>query len=77
MQMTTAMAVAWAKGNVQVNAIMPGWIDTELTVVMRQAIPGLSERVLPRVPAGALGQAGRLCRRRHLLGKPRFRFHYR
>jgi 2-deoxy-D-gluconate 3-dehydrogenase len=30
-QMTRAMATAWAKDNIQVNAILPGWIDTDLT----------------------------------------------
>src|SRR4029079_1303737 len=26
-QMTRAMATAWAKDNIQVNAILPGWVD--------------------------------------------------
>ena len=26
-----ASATAWAKDNIQVNAILPGWIDTDLT----------------------------------------------
>src|SRR5262249_58878089 len=30
-QMTKAMATAWARDNIQVNAGMPGWIDTDLT----------------------------------------------
>ncbi|MEO8144507.1 MAG: SDR family NAD(P)-dependent oxidoreductase, partial [Betaproteobacteria bacterium] len=30
-QMTRAMACAWAKDNIQVNAVLPGWIDTDLT----------------------------------------------
>ena len=29
--MTKALATAWAKDNIQVNAILPGWIDTDLT----------------------------------------------
>jgi len=56
MQMTKAMAIAWAKDNVQVNAIMPGWTDTDLTAAMRQTIPDLSERVMPRIPAGRWGK---------------------
>ena len=30
-QLTKALATAWAKDNIQVNAVLPGWIDTELT----------------------------------------------
>ena len=30
-QMTKSMATAWAPENIQVNAVLPGWIDTELT----------------------------------------------
>ncbi|MGI8526685.1 MAG: SDR family NAD(P)-dependent oxidoreductase [Pseudolabrys sp.] len=54
-QMTRAMAVAWAKANIQVNAILPGWIDTELTQKARQQVEGLYERVLARTPAQRWG----------------------
>jgi uncharacterized membrane protein (DUF373 family) len=36
--MTKALACAWAKDNVQVNAILPGWIDTPLTQAARKVI---------------------------------------
>jgi 2-deoxy-D-gluconate 3-dehydrogenase len=55
-QMTKAMAAAWAKDNIQVNAVLPGWIDTELTRRGRQEIEGLNERVLARTPAGRWGE---------------------
>jgi 2-deoxy-D-gluconate 3-dehydrogenase len=55
-QFTKSCAVAWAKDNIQVNAILPGWIDTELTVGARQQIEGLNERVLARCPAGRWGK---------------------
>src|SRR6516225_9788508 len=54
-QMTRAMATAWAKDNIQVNAILPGWIDTELTQSARVEVAGLHERVLARTPAGRWG----------------------
>ncbi len=54
-QMARAMAVAWAKDNIQVNCVLPGWIDTELTRTGRQNIEGLHERVLGRTPAGRWG----------------------
>src|SRR6516225_2724033 len=55
-QMTKALACAWAKDNIQVNAILPGWIDTPLTQSARSEIPGLNERVLARTPAGRWGK---------------------
>ncbi len=54
-QMTRAMACAWAKDNIQVNAVLPGWIDTDLTRRARQQVEGLNERVLGRTPAGRWG----------------------
>jgi 2-deoxy-D-gluconate 3-dehydrogenase len=54
-QMTRALATAWAKDNVQVNAVLPGWIDSELTRRGRREIEGLNERVLDRTPAGRWG----------------------
>ena len=40
-QMTRALATAWAKDNIQVNAVLPGWIDTDLTrrVMMARSNP--------------------------------------
>jgi len=54
-QLTKALATAWAKDNIQVNAVLPGWIDTELTRQARQQVAGLHERVLARTPAGRWG----------------------
>jgi 2-deoxy-D-gluconate 3-dehydrogenase len=54
-QLTKSLAVAWAKDNIQVNVILPGWIDTELTVAARQQMEGLDEKVHTRTPAGRWG----------------------
>jgi 2-deoxy-D-gluconate 3-dehydrogenase len=54
-QLTKSLAVAWAADNIQVNAVLPGWIDTELTRDARQQVAGLHERVLSRTPAGRWG----------------------
>ncbi len=51
-QLTKSMALAWAPDHIQVNAILPGWFDTELTEKARQEIPGLHERVLARIAHG-------------------------
>jgi 2-deoxy-D-gluconate 3-dehydrogenase len=54
-QLTKALATAWAKDNIQVNAVLPGWIDTDLTRKAREQVAGLHERVLARTPAGRWG----------------------
>jgi 2-dehydro-3-deoxy-D-gluconate 5-dehydrogenase len=54
-QLTKSLAVAGAADNVQVNAVLPGWIDTELTRDARQQVSGLHDRVLARTPAGRWG----------------------
>lgn len=54
-QLAKALACAWAKDNIQVNAVLPGWIDTALTVRGRRDVPGLEERVVARTPAGRWG----------------------
>jgi len=54
-QLTKSTAVAWARDNVQVNAVLPGWIDTELTRNARREVPGLNDNVLRRTPAGRWG----------------------
>jgi len=59
-QLTKCLAVAWAKDNIQVNAILPGWFDTELTRQARQELPGLEESVLARTPAGHWGKPDEL-----------------
>src|SRR6187397_2809038 len=53
--LTKSLAVAWAPDNIQVNAILPGWVDTALTRQAREQVPGLHERVLARSPAGRWG----------------------
>jgi 2-deoxy-D-gluconate 3-dehydrogenase len=54
-QLTKSLAAAWASDNIQVNAVLPGWIDTQLTRDARQQVAGLHERVLARTPAGRWG----------------------
>ena len=54
-QLTKALATAWAAENIQVNAVLPGWIDTDLTRRGRQQVEGLHERVVARTPASRWG----------------------
>jgi len=56
MQLTRAHATAWARDNIQVNCVLPGWIDTELTQGARREVDGLHDSVLARTPAGRWGE---------------------
>ena len=50
------MATAWARDNIQVNAVLPGWIDTELTQGARKQIAGPARLACSkRTPAGRWG----------------------
>jgi len=55
-QLTKSCALSWAADNIQVNAILPGWIATDLTDGARAQVPGLNERVLARTASGRWGQ---------------------
>jgi 2-dehydro-3-deoxy-D-gluconate 5-dehydrogenase len=54
-QLTRSLATAWATDNIQVNAVLPGWIDTDLTRKAREQVQGLHDKVLARTPAGRWG----------------------
>ena len=54
-QLTKSLAVAWASDNIQVNAILPGWITTDMTA----PVLGMSEMyraIVSRTPAGRFGE---------------------
>jgi 2-deoxy-D-gluconate 3-dehydrogenase len=59
-QLTKSLAAAWAKDNIQVNSVLPGWIDTAMTRKAREVLTGLNERVLSRTPAGRWGETADL-----------------
>ena len=52
MQLTKSVAVTWAPDNIQGDAVLPGWVDTNLMRHRRKAISGLDERVLADTTAG-------------------------
>jgi 2-deoxy-D-gluconate 3-dehydrogenase len=54
-QLMRALAVAWAKDNIQCNTIAPGWIDTPLSQGARKVYQGLNEMVTSKTPAGRWG----------------------
>jgi 2-deoxy-D-gluconate 3-dehydrogenase len=55
-QLTKSLAVAWAPDNIQVNAILPGWLYTDLTRGAMKQLPALHDRVLQRTPQGRWGE---------------------
>jgi 2-dehydro-3-deoxy-D-gluconate 5-dehydrogenase len=54
-QLTKALANEWAPHNVQVNAIAPGYIATDLTQAL-QSDPTRSRQILERIPAARWGK---------------------
>jgi len=59
-QLTRSQATAWAVDNIQANAVLPGWIDTDMTRKAREQVNGLHDRVLGRTPAARWGKASDL-----------------
>ena len=54
-QFTKSLAVAWAADGITANAILPGWIDTDLTRKARADMADLHGNVLARTPAKRWG----------------------
>ncbi|WP_062306717.1 SDR family NAD(P)-dependent oxidoreductase [Alicyclobacillus sendaiensis] len=55
-QLTQALAVEWAKHNIQVNAISPGFIMTEIVRDYIERGIHKPEKLVARIPAGRMGQ---------------------
>lgn len=55
-QFTRALAVEWAQDHIQANAILPGWIETDLTWRGRSRDGGFFEIIQGRTPAGRWGK---------------------
>jgi NAD(P)-dependent dehydrogenase (short-subunit alcohol dehydrogenase family) len=47
--MVRACAVELARHGIRANAVLPGWISTEMTAGLQQS-PAVAEKVIPRVP---------------------------
>ncbi len=59
-QLTKSLAVAWAKDNIQVNAILPGWFVTDLTRGIADADPARYDNINRRIPTGRWGDPSEL-----------------
>lgn len=56
-QITKALSNEWAAGGVNVNAIAPGYMATELTANMKTVNPKQYEEITGRIPMGRWGTA--------------------
>ena len=54
-QLTKSLAIAWAPDGIRVNAIAPGWIETNLTGPLR-GDPARSAAIVARTPLGRWGR---------------------
>jgi NAD(P)-dependent dehydrogenase (short-subunit alcohol dehydrogenase family) len=55
LQLTKVLAIEWARHNIQVNAIGPAYLETELTKGMRES-KIISDNLLQRTPMGRFGK---------------------
>ena len=72
---TKALALENAKGGITVNAICPGYINTEMV----QAVPKdvLEKSILPQIPVNRLGEPEEIARARGVPRRRRCRLHHR
>jgi 2-deoxy-D-gluconate 3-dehydrogenase len=54
-QLTKSLAVAWARHRIQVNAIIPGWITTDMTAPVKE-MGELYDAIVARTPSGRFGE---------------------
>jgi 2-deoxy-D-gluconate 3-dehydrogenase len=54
-QLTKSLAVAWARQNIQVNALLPGWISTEMTAPAMDN-KAFYELIIARTPVARFGK---------------------
>ena len=58
-QLTKSLAISWARHNIQVNAILPGWISTDMTAPVMDMEP-FYDLIIARTPEGRFGEPDEL-----------------
>ncbi len=56
LQITRVLAQEWAEYNVQVNAIAPGYIETDMTAGLKDKMPWLFKDIIQRTPMRRFGK---------------------
>ncbi len=59
LQLTKSLAIAWARHDIQVNAIIPGWISTDMTEPLEEN-GAVRDAIIERTPAGRFGEPDEL-----------------
>lgn len=54
-QFTRTLATSWAEDGIQVNAVLPGYIESEMSAELRKNVPGFNERIMARTPSARWG----------------------
>jgi len=54
-QLTKSLATAWAQHGINVNAILPGWIETDMTAPINDQ-PEMLQQIVSRTPFGRMGR---------------------
>ncbi|HVM99440.1 MAG TPA: glucose 1-dehydrogenase [Caulobacteraceae bacterium] len=54
-QLTKSLAAAWAVDNIQVNAVLPGWITTDMTAGAKGS-QSFNDAIVARTPTGRWGE---------------------
>jgi 2-dehydro-3-deoxy-D-gluconate 5-dehydrogenase len=54
-QLTKSLAIAWAPDRIQVNALVPGWIRTDMTAAVER-VESFHRSIVQRTPAGRFGE---------------------
>ena len=68
-QLAKSLAVEWAEHNIQVNAVAPGFVETEMTKVSL-SMPERRKWVLDRTPAKRFGTPQEIANAVHFLASP-------